>query len=78
MPVQCKVREAELPECAFPSRSSGTSVERQAIEDNTEWKSKRGKSATETLDLTENTTWGAIYDDGFQTVMRLYFRSKLR
>ena len=37
-----------------------------------EWKSKGGKSWTETLELAENTTWGAIYDDGFQAVMRLY------
>jgi len=37
-----------------------------------EWKSKSGKTATELIELTENTTWGALYDSGFQTVLRLY------
>ena len=37
-----------------------------------EWKSKSGKTATESIELTENTTWGALYDAGFQTVLRLY------
>ncbi len=37
-----------------------------------EWKSKSGKSATESLELTENTTWGVLYDADLQMVMRIY------